>query len=59
MIFVEMVKKELEERKKSGIFVPDSAFEYIKDEEQMKDYEDSRLDISECVDLVISLSQIM
>lgn len=54
--FLKMVLKEMEERKSKGQFVPKEAFEVANDPEQILDY--SHMEISDCVDLVISLSQI-
>ena len=52
--FQKDVWKELEELKKLGVNVPDSAFEQVKNEQEMEDY--SNMKVSACADLLIQLS---
>ncbi len=56
MDFADMVKQDLLELKKLGIKVPSRAFEMVEDKEEMKEYDNMK--VSECADLIISLSQI-
>jgi len=44
------------EMKKLGLVIPDRAFEVAKDLDEMEGYTNMR--VSECADLIISLSQI-
>lgn len=54
--FANMVVLEMTEMKKLGLVVPDRAFELAKDLDEMEGYTNMR--VSECADLIISLSQI-
>lgn len=54
--FSEDVVLELQERRRLGAFVPDLALEQAADVDHISDYDN--LDVSECADLLISLSQL-
>lgn len=54
--FSDLVFNEMTEMKKLGIFVPDRALENAKNLDYISDYENMK--VFECVDLIISLSQL-